>query len=298
MKVIIFGCSGMLGHMVADYLYQHRHQYDNLTFTVKDEKVGKFQKRWPEANVTAFAACGDSMISLLKNQDYAINCIGMINKRIDESNEYLVREAKLTNTTFPLLLSSTGGITNTKIIHLSTDCVFSGQRGGYSELDKPDAADVYGTTKLNGEASNENMKIIRCSIIGPELDTQTGLLEWFLSKKDGDTINAYRNHYWNGITTLIFAIFCHTIITHNINIPHLFHFTPAAPISKATLLENFKKIYHKEQININFVNAPETINRTLKTIYPELNEKLWRLMGYEKIPSITRLIQELQQTVI
>ena len=296
MNVILFGASGMLGHTVADFLYKHRQEYSKLTFTVKEEKQEKFQNRWQEANIIPFNVAIDSTIPVLRGHDYAINCIGMINKLIDENNEDSVRRAKLINTSFPNWLAAAGELTNTKILHISTDCVYSGKRGGYGELDKHDATDIYGKTKSEGESENENMKIIRCSIIGPELDTKYGLFEWFMSQQRGDLVNAFTNHFWNGVTTRTFAKLCHAVITNDFDLPHIHHFVPLEAISKADLLTQLSIIY-KHYPSIKFVEAPETIDRSLTTVHKALNEYLWQKMGYSEIPPIVQLLQEMYNEV-
>lgn len=298
MNVIVFGAAGMLGHMVADFLYENKNDYNQLTFTVRNEKREKFQARWPDAKVVSFDVIGDLLHPFLRGNDYAINCIGMINKLIDENDQLSSRLATYINTAFPRQMADAAGETKTKVLHPSTDCVFSGSHrvgNGYTESDKPDATDVYGKTKADGENTNPMIRIIRCSIIGPELGTKNGLLEWFLSRKQGETINGWQDHFWNGITTLAYAKLFHTVITQKLDLPPLHHFIPADYLHKGILLDIFADVYNRKDLQINQVNSPTPIFKNLDTIHKKLNNKLWGKMGYKNIPTIAELIKEMKE---
>ena len=299
MNIIVFGASGMLGHTVADYLHQHRQEYNRLTFTVRADKREKFQDRWPEAVVVAFNVERDLPFTFLQNNDYAINCIGVINKLIDENDGYSLLRAQAINTVFPEHLATDAIETKTKIMHPSTDCVFSGlycpNDLKINEELKPDARDCYGQSKLQGEIKNDNVYVVRCSIVGLELDKQTGLLEWFLSQHPEETIDGWQDHFWNGITTLAYAKLFHVFATQNIDLPHLLHFIPADYLHKATLLDIFAEVYDRKDIQINHVNSPSVCFKNLDTIHKELNGELWKKMGYESTPTIKELIKEMKE---
>lgn len=214
---------------------------------------------------------------LLKEANWVINCIGLIKPYCGDEDK-----AREVNSEFPYTLPR-----NT--IQIATDCVYSGKKGGYVESDEHDATDVYGITKSKGEAPH--LKKLRCSIIGPEANHHVSLLDWFLSQTEA---NGYTNHYWNGVTTYHFAKICQAVIDNNIELPELLHIVPADIVTKAELLRIIAEEYGKE-IPITDVNAPESIDRTLSTDNPHLNEKLWKLAGYDTPPTIRQMIRELSE---
>ena len=180
MNVIILGSNGMLGSMLAfigKTIYkQHtiipigRTEYDILI-----DPIENIQK-------------------LFEKNCCIINCIGAIPQKKYTQDEY-----DRINTTFPQDLSQLCLHNSVPLIHISTNCVFSGVKSNYIESDVPDAEDVYGKSKALGEPAYG--LTIRCSIIGPEKSTHAGLLEWFLQCSDS-SVNGYIDSYWNGLTTL------------------------------------------------------------------------------------------------
>lgn len=204
-----------------------------------------------------------------------VNCIGLIKPYCTD-----VEAAIRVNALFPHTLPK-------GTIQIATDCVYSGKKGNYVETDPHDALDVYGKTKSLGEAPH--IKNLRCSIIGPEIKGKTSLLEWFLQQK---TANGFTNHYWNGITTLAFSRICQGIIREGIELPNVQHVVPADKVTKARLLRIISNAYARE-IPVYDLDADEACDRTLSTLNPELNELIWKAAGYEKIPTIQELVEEM-----
>lgn len=259
MKILILGSTGMLGSMVLRYL-----STKDLDITAPTRK---------ELDKTDFS-----------KYDYIINCIGIIKQKLDNPSE-----AIKINSLLPHIISKRAP--DSKIIQIATDCVYSGEDGQYSELSLHDALDVYGKTKSLGEVDAKNFYNIRTSIIGPG---GTGsLLKWFLDLKDDATVDGYANHYWNGVTTLHFAKLCYLIIKENVEIPRSFHFVPGDTVSKYNLLKIFAKRYLREHIEIEPFETPDTVDRTLSTVHEEVNEKLWKGMGYDTPPTIEEMVNEL-----
>jgi dTDP-4-dehydrorhamnose reductase len=180
-------------------------------------------------------------------------------------------------------------------LQIATDCVYSGNRGHYTEKDSHDPLDVYGKTKSLGEVYAAHMYHIRCSIIGPEPKGHVSLLDWFLRQPRSSSINGYTNHQWNGITTLHFARICQGIIKQDIKLPHVQHLIPADAISKAALLQSFAHEYHCEDVKITPTKATTVIDRTLSTINDSLNKKLWEAAGYNKPPSVPQMVKEIAE---
>jgi dTDP-4-dehydrorhamnose reductase len=192
-KVIVLGPNGMLGQMVCSY-------FSNLGY-----EVIKFEDRFDEQNhyffIQKLNTYPDSII---------FNCIGRIKQKSDNSKELF-----FCNSILPLELSNSLK-SGHFLIQPSTDCVFSGSKGSfYSLIDDKDAFDNYGWSKSLGEAAvinRNNSLVIRVSIIGIDQHSDKGLLSWFLNNKEGDLINGFVNHYWNGITTLEWCKKLHEIL--------------------------------------------------------------------------------------
>ena len=303
MKISVLGSSGMLGWMVSEYLYRNRNNYSDLIFTIRNPlKLDYFQKKWPEAKIKLFDvlfSIGEKNIgTTIENSEYVVNCIGITNKQIDETDFVSTEVASLVNTYYPRWLNIEAEKSGSKVIHITTDCVFSGKRGNYDEFDIHDAEDVYGKTKSDGEQKSKNARWIRCSILGPEIDTCDSLLQWFLSRQQNEHIQGYFNHIWNGVTTLAFAKLCHTIFTHKLVLPSIHHFIPSGTIQKVNLLLIMAELYGREDIVIEPVITEKEINRTLVTKNIGLNEILWGKMGYSETPTIPILIKEMRDFYI
>jgi len=161
-----------------------------------------------------------------------------------------------------------------QLIHISTDCVFDGRVGSYREVDIPNAIDIYGRTKFAGEVSDINCLTLRTSIIGRELGTSHGLLEWFLSKK-GIKIQGYTKSIFSGVTTNELSSLVSDIIQNGRGLQGLYH-VAAEPISKFKLLTKINS-YLDNKIEIESVDG-EIINRSLNGL------KLKRTLGYSPPP--------------
>ncbi len=279
MKIAILGCNGMLGSMVRtvfsadgyDIVALDREHVDAQTATVTD---------WEKA----LAGC-----------DYVINCIGIIKPYIHDDHMGEVKRAIEVNSLFPIKLDAAAERIGARVIQIATDCVYDGQRGRYVETDKHNAIDVYGKTKSLGEVVSPRFLNLRCSIIGPEKHNKFSFLEWFLTQPDNATISGYQNHFWNGVTTLTFAKLCRGLIRNRGFFPGFQHVVPADMMSKAAMLRVFADVFNRRDIHISDTDAPERIDRTLSTIHPTINQRLWQMAGYDTIPTVADMIHELKQ---
>jgi dTDP-4-dehydrorhamnose reductase len=138
----------------------------------------------------------DRLLTALK-PDVVVNCIGTIKQRPGAADPV---QSIAINSLLPHRLSRTLEHWNGRVIHFSTDCVFSGAHGNYAETDQSDATDIYGRTKFLGEVSTGRALTIRTSIIGRELAHHTGLLDWFLAQR-GRTVRGFTRAWWSGVTT-------------------------------------------------------------------------------------------------
>lgn len=169
-----------------------------------------------------------------------VNCVGLV-KQLAEGNRVL--DAVPINTLLPHRLSGLCQAAGSRLIHISTDCVFSGRKGGYSESDLPDARDVYGLSKYLGEVTDHHAITLRTSIIGHEIGSARSLVEWFLSQ-DGP-VNGYRNAIFSGLPTCELARVVRDYVLPRPDLNGLFHVS-AEPISKFDLLTQVASVYRKD----------------------------------------------------
>ena len=192
-KVLVLGASGMVGHVLALRLKEFSEEFEVITAS-RSQTNGHSDFKVNAANFNELR----SLLELI-NPDVCINAIGVLNRAADD----LEISQKL-NTELPLFLSNLGIERSFQLIHISTDCVFSGKRGNYSEMDIPDAHDNYGLTKIAGEQIDPRHLVIRTSVIGPEIRPQAiGLFHWFTSQEGA--VMGYENVIWTGVTTLTLA---------------------------------------------------------------------------------------------
>ena len=282
----------MLGKMVSLYFASLNHF--ELILTAKNES--SFLSNQLGNDYEIFDVLNDDFQNFAKNikPDVIINCIGRIKPTIDESDNISISETININSFFPMEIQKYSVDNNSRYFQIGTDCVFSGEDGNYDELDISDAEDLYGKSKIAGEILGNNKSVVRSSIIGPEQGSGRSLLNWFL-KNESHTLSGYRNHLWNGVTTLNFAKVINGLIQNESNLFKLQHLIPANTVTKSELLSLFKNNF-KSNIQINEVDADEVINRTLNTNNPENNKSLWINAGYKKIPTIEENIEELAKS--
>lgn len=272
-KILVLGRTGMLGHMVLAVLSKS-----------DDFFVRGTQFTDPEEEFYFDAANEIRVLKEIydKNQgfDYLVNCIGALNRTINLNNKYSIAKAIRINSLFPYGLAEFAEENNIKVIHISTDGVFLGSREYYTEGSLSDCTDIYGKTKSLGEVNSKNVINIRCSILGRSPFEKGGLLEWFLSRKEGAVIEGYTNDIWNGVTTLQFAELCENIINGNEfdslrKLSSVFHFAPNQAISKYELLVLLRSVFAKD-ISVNPIeDSKGKIYRILRSNYCEALKKVY-----------------------
>ena len=209
-----------------------------------------------------------------------INCVGLIKQRTEIED---VLKAVPINTLLSHQLQIVAKNVGAKLIHFSTDCVFSGAVGNYSEEDTPDAKDIYGLTKYLGEVTGENSLTLRTSIIGHEIRTKLSLLEWFLSQEK--EIEGYTGVFFSGLPTNEVARVVLDILEEHSNLSGMYHLS-AERISKYDLLSIINTKYKK---NLEIHRSEKLkIDRSLNS------EKLGNRIGY-KPRSWDRLIEEMKE---
>lgn len=252
MRILILGGTGMLGHMACRVFREEHEVYATS-----------------RASVTRDSRCKDvfAKVHLLEDVDgrdegrirqvfskcqpqVALNCIGVV-KQLKEGNDPLV--AIPVNSLLPHGLARICSEHGVKLIQLSTDCVFSGERGSYKETDPPDALDLYGRSKLLGEIDYGEHLTIRTSMIGRQLRGNTGLMEWFLGQK-GKEIQGYTRVVFSGLTTRALSEVILAVLKKRRSLKGVYH-VASEPISKFHLLSRVKESL-KLGVNIHPVDHP------------------------------------------
>jgi dTDP-4-dehydrorhamnose reductase len=295
MKVVVLGASGMLGSMVLSWLA--RDPALKLVATGREASLQTGIKALAPRSefqlLDAETADADTLAELLNGADWAVNCIGIIKPYIKDDNPAQTQRALRVNALFPHLLALAAERTQCQVLQIATDCVYSGMKGGYLETAPQDALDVYGKSKSLGEVHSPQVHHLRCSIIGPEPKAHVSLLDWFLGQPQGAGVKGFTNHDWNGVTTLQFAKLCHGVMKANLALPHLLHVVPSGAITKAELLKAFAASYGRADVAIEPVAAATVVDRTLGTTQAGLNAAVWQAAGYEALPTVPQMVQEM-----
>lgn len=235
MKILVLGCNGMLGHVVSLYLLNRGY---DVTGFARDTKLNI-------PIIIGDATDTHNLAGLIRNGNYdvVVNCIGILN----QSAENHKAQAVFLNSYLPHYLAEITYKLKTKIVHISTDCVFSGKTGGYTEDSVPDGTSFYDRSKSLGDLCDDKNITIRTSIIGPDINSEgIGLFNWFMRQQG--TVNGYTKAIWTGQTTLQLAKTIEVAI-HN-NVAGLHHMVPSISISKYNLLVLFNKLFRKNSLTI------------------------------------------------
>lgn len=268
-KLLLLGATGMAGHLIYFYL-RNTGKYEIINVVFRNKLTD------------------DSLILDITNKlateqlirdicpDIILNCIGILIK----GSQLHPDNAIYINAYFPHLLERLATEINAKLVHISTDCVFSGKKGNYVETDFRDADDTYGRSKSLGEVINDKDITIRTSIIGPELkENGEGLFHWFMHQ-NGE-INGYTKAFWGGITTLELAKVIEAIIEQKIT--GLINISNGKKISKYDLLKIFQLQFNRNGLLINSSEG-KRVDKSLQTIRKEFKYK---------VPSYEAMIEDL-----
>lgn len=242
MRILILGASGMLGNAMVRILSEHA-DYD-VYGTVRTEN----SKRFFSACIAERLLAGvdveqqDSLVQafIRVRPDVVINCIGLVKQLADADNPL---QAIPINTLLPHRLAKLCELAGARLIHMSTDCVFSGDKGAYRESDVSDAKDLYGKSKYLGEVSYPHAITLRTSIIGHELQSAHGLIDWFLAQQG--TCNGYTRAIFSGVPTVVLASIVRDVVIPRPALHGVYH-VAAKPISKFDLLKLVAHVYGRQ----------------------------------------------------
>ena len=232
MRVLIFGLNGMLGHKLAQRWASRFEVHGTLRGDVS-ENLGASDIRADRVYGRVDVRDEERVRYVVREAapDVIVNAAGIVKQAPQLTN---LAETLEVNSIFPHRLAAMAVDVGARLISFSTDCVFTGVRGLYAETDAPDALDLYGLSKRFGEVTDANCLTIRTSILGPEIGTSQGLLEWFLSN-EGGTVKGYRRAVFSGFPTVVMADIIGDVIERFPNLSGLYHVS-SAQINKFTLL--------------------------------------------------------------
>lgn len=239
MKVLVIGGSGMIGSTVLRVLSE-KDEWE-VFGTIREDGL----KRFFPTSIAARLISGidventDTLVKVLDKirPNVVVNCVGLT-KHKPEAEDPLVSIS--INTLMPHRLAALSRLVDARLIHISTDCVFSGGKGGYIEDDLADAQDVYGKSKALGELHYPHAITLRTSTIGHELQSKYGLLDWFLSQQG--RCNGYRCAIFSGLPTVVFAQVVRDVVIPDTELSGLYH-VGAKPINKFELLKLIADAY-------------------------------------------------------
>jgi dTDP-4-dehydrorhamnose reductase len=285
--VLILGASGMLGSAV---LKEFSNFQGELIATTR---VGTSLGAGSKVRFLKFDAATDNLERTFSMPiDYVINCIGIIKPYINDTDPKQTETAFEINGTFPNRLEAWATKRRAQVIQIATDCVFSGSKGKYLESDEHDALDVYGKSKSLGEAKGGSMMHLRVSIIGPEVDRNSSLLEWVRNQPNNAEISGYTDHFWNGITSMHFAKIARGIIENRLFEAGVFHVLPQDSVTKSELVSLIAKYLGRSDIKVIPTATGANLNRTLDTSFPAKNKSFWQAAGYDSPPTIEQMVSE------
>lgn len=254
MRILILGASGLIGHQllreldgrfeVYGTLHKSKKEYGNLSIFSNNNIIENVEVSNFEVLKGIFNAV---------NPDVILNCVGITKRKINSDN---LLDVLLVNSVFPHQLANWAKINHKRVIHFSTDCVFNGKTGNYTEESLTTAEDIYGRTKALGEIDYSHTLTIRSSFIGQELFDKTELLEWFLSQ-EGKQINGFKNTFYSGVSTLFMAQVVKDIILNYPRLSGLYHLATDQPISKHELLNIAKELF---KVNVEIIPEDKHIH--------------------------------------
>ena len=284
MRILILGVSGLIGHKLLQELSVNFEVFGTLH--KQKNQYGKIplfngQNIIESIDVNEF----DNLIEIFKsvNPDVILNCVGITKRKINKNSPV---DAISINSVFPHLLAKWADENQKRIIHFSTDCVFDGKIGNYSETSLTTAQDLYGRSKALGEINYQHTLTIRSSFIGQELFDKTELLDWFLSQS-GKQIKGFTNTFYSGVSTLYMARVVKDIIQNYPKLNGLYQLAPESPISKYDLLGIANKVF---QVNVDII--PDHTQRH----YPTLDASKLKMAINLAVPSWEDMMTELAES--
>jgi len=263
MKVLVTGIDGMIGHKIAQSLSENFTILGLTRKKIKPRNLGL-----NKCQLITHDFLTDNIFNLLDNvkPDIIINCAGItIRRGINDNKDNTI----LLNSNLPHLLNDWVEINKKKLIHFSSDCVFSGKKGNYFDYSTPDANDLYGLSKSRGEVKSDKTLTIRCSIIGREIFNHTELFEWLYSMKN-KKIEGYKNVIYSGVTSIWMGKTINHIIKNKIDLNGIYNIS-SIPISKYDLLVKLSETFN--------LNVDISLSSNIKSNKVLISKKFTEITG-------------------
>ena len=280
-NLFVLGSAGMLGRQVVLEAKKRGISVFSLDRNFADFKISSFDEI--KARFSRLGA---------DTGDYVANCIGWIPQKASGNLEADTARAVEANVLVPAALSAVCADLGMSVIQIGTDCIFSGEKGLYSEESQPDAMDLYGMTKILGESVSGGFQVVRCSIVGLS-SGGSGLIDWLLSQARGAEISGFSNHLWNGVTINAFSKLVCGLVSGEVRTVFRHHWVPADFVSKYELLMMAREISGRTDLIIREVPASLAKDMRLTAIDEAHNAELWRIAGYPSVPYIKNLMVEM-----
>ena len=263
MKIFILGIDGMIGHKIAQSLAN-----DFMIVGSTRKKINNTDIGIKKCDLVTHDFIKDNTLNLLDHikPNIIINCIGVTIRRGINTNK---NNTELLNSKLPHKLNEWVEKNQKKLIHFSSDCVFSGEKGNYFDNSTPDADDIYGLSKSHGEVKSDNTLTIRCSIIGREIFNHTELFEWLYGMKN-KKIEGYNNVIYSGVTSTWMGKTINHIIKNKIDLNGIYNIS-SIPISKYDLLVKLSDIFN--------LNVDISLNSNIKSNKVLISKKFTEITG-------------------
>lgn len=272
MRFLVFGASGMAGHTIVIYLTEQGHDVTSFS---------RQPLNYCDKVVIGDVLNDQAIESAMREKDYdvIVNCVGVLNQTAEEDKP----KAVLLNSYLPHRISTYANRNGSRLIQMSTDCVFSGNTGGYQEDSLPDGKTFYDRTKALGEVYDEVNLTFRNSIIGPDINQKgIGLFNWFM--KQSENISGFNKAIWTGVTTLTLAKAIEAAAEQNLT--GIYHLVNNKTISKYELLKLFNYYFKENRISISSnddVKADKSLINTrtdFDFLVPDYEEMILQMHGW------------------
>ncbi len=284
MKILVLGASGMLGNAMIRVLSENTNW--QVYGTIRSESAKRYfcvdiaEELFSGVDVENYDSLMQAFIRV--QPDVVINCIGLIKQLADAEDPLQVIPI---NALLPHRLARLCELAGARLVHMSTDCVFAGDKGNYLESDSSDAQDLYGRSKFLGEVAYPHTITLRTSIIGHELQSEHGLVGWFLSQKE--RCSGYTRAIFSGLPTVALAQIVRDIVIPRADLSGVYH-VAAQPISKYDLLKLIAEVYGKsieivpsERLVINRSLNPARFQLATGFVAPEWVELIKLMHAYK-----------------
>ena len=278
-KVFVLGATGLIGSQVLHHL--------NLSGQVRSGMI----------RVVSSGSIFESRLDLLleslalQENDVLVNAIGVTKKKIDTSDGRTVADAIWINSELPHRIARAASKRGLNVIHVTTDCVYSGLKGLYVESDIHDPNDLYGKTKSIGEANSPHVLNLRTSVIGPEKTKGSQFFDWLRFLPPNAEILGFENHKWSGVTSdvlggAIAALAISGDFTNGIR-----HLTPTNAVTKKQLVELVLARLNREDVIVKSSNTPVLVDRSLATLYPDFSNLALNHLGKDHSRRIEEMVE-------